>query len=112
MMGSFSFAMFCMIFCANILIYILSSIKNKESFASLPRVTLGRLCNQQNLPELLDLYDELKKINIFRWYIGQMWNFGRTKENDGLLEFADYDCMFAVYKQLIQKFHADGKPFQ
>lgn len=90
---------------------VLATTAKMVSFFPKHRIVVQTTCNQQNLPELLDLYDELKKINIFRWYIGQMWNFGRTKENDGLLEFADYDCMFAVYKQLIQKFHADGKPF-
>jgi len=76
------------------------------------RIVVQTTCNQRNLPELLDLYDELKGIGVFRWRISQLWRFGRTKENEGLLEFADYDDMFAIYRQLIQRFHADGKPFR
>lgn len=76
------------------------------------RIVVQTTCNRQNLPELLNLYHELKRIGIFRWYIGQLGRFGRTKENEGLLEFADYDDMFVVYRELIQTFHVDGKPFR
>lgn len=91
---------------------VLATIANMVSLFPERKIVVQTTCNQRNLPELLDLYDELKRIGVFRWRISQLWRFGRTKENEDLLEFADYDDMFLVYRQLIQKFHADGKPFR
>lgn len=76
------------------------------------RVVVQTTCNQRNLSELLNLYEALKEIGIFRWRISQLWRYGRTRENEGLLEFADYDEMFDVYRRLLEKYHADGKPFR
>lgn len=91
---------------------VLATIANMISLFPERRIAVQTTCSQQNLSELLDLYEELKRIGVFRWRISQLWRFGRTKENEGLLEFADYDEMFVIYKQLIQRFHTDGKPFR
>jgi len=91
---------------------ILATVAKMTSFFPERRIVVQTTCNRQNLPEILDLYDELKKTSIFRWYIGHLWCFGsRAKENEDFLEFSDYAYMFSIYKKLIQKFQADGRPF-
>ncbi|MFA5781872.1 MAG: radical SAM protein [Bacteroidales bacterium] len=90
---------------------VISALKRVLRVFPEKRIVVQTTCNKQNLSELLELYSILKDIGVFRWRISQLWRFGRTKGNEGILEFADYDDMFVVYKQLIKNFHNDGKPF-
>lgn len=76
------------------------------------KIVIQTTCNKQSLKELLALYEELKKIGVYRWRIGQLWKCGRTGENQSILEFADYDEMFGIYRELIRKYLVDKKPFE
>jgi len=91
---------------------VLSAIANCTENLPDCRIVVQTTCNQRNLPELLPLYHRLRNLGIFRWRISQLWRYGRTKENEGLVEFADYNKMFSAYRELITRFHEDSKPFR
>lgn len=73
---------------------------------------LQTTCYKQNIPELLRLYEALKATGITRWRISQLWKTELSEKNKGEVDYADYDEMFNVYKNLIIQYRKDGKPFR
>ncbi|MDR3559410.1 MAG: radical SAM protein [Candidatus Pacebacteria bacterium] len=69
-------------------------------------------CYRQNMSELESLYDELKEVGITRWRLSQLWKTELSEINKGQVDYADYDEMFHVYKKVITRFQADGRPFR
>lgn len=92
----------------------------RESFKAIARVRkilpekkimIQTVTYEQNLPEILDLYEYLKKLGIYRWRLSQLWKTVRTEKNRNILDFSEYDKMFSLYTDLIGKYQRDDKPF-
>lgn len=82
----------------------------KENFPD-KKIMVQTVTYEQNLPEISDLYERLKKLGIYRWRLSQLWKTVRTEKNRNILNFSEYDKMFSLYADLIGKHQGDGKPF-
>lgn len=66
---------------------------------------------RQNIPEIIPLYEELKRKNIDCWRLSQLWKTVRTEKNRDIVDFSDYDKMFDLYADVIKRHQIDGKLF-
>ncbi len=92
----------------------LASLENiKRLKTALPdrKVMIQTVVYEQNVPEMLPLYEELKAIGIYCWRLSQLWKTVRTKKNHHIVDFSDYDKMFDVYSGVIKRHQDDNKPF-
>jgi len=91
--------------------------KSLETIASvkeaLPdkKIMIQTVIYEQNLLEISDLYELLKKLGIYRWRLSQLWKTVRTERNKDILDFSEYDKMFSLYVEIIKKHQSDSKPF-
>ncbi len=75
------------------------------------KVMVQTVIYQQNLPEIIPLYEALKKSGIYCWRLSQLWKTVRTEKNKNILDFSDYDKMFDFFTEVIKLHQQDGKPF-
>lgn len=75
------------------------------------KVMVQTVIYQQNLGEIAALYEELKHLGIYCWRLSQLWKTVRTEKNRDILDFSDYEQMFALYADVIKKHQVDEKPF-
>lgn len=75
------------------------------------KIMIQTVTYEQNLPEIPNLYERLKKLGIYRWRLSQLWKTVRTEKNRDILDFSEYDKMFSLYADLISRHQSDGKPF-
>jgi radical SAM protein with 4Fe4S-binding SPASM domain len=75
------------------------------------KVMIQTVIYQQNLPEIPLLYQALRDIGIYCWRLSQLWKTVRTERNRDILDFSDYEKMFAFFAEVIQLHQRDGKPF-
>jgi len=75
------------------------------------KVMIQTVVYQENLAEIMSLYEKLKELGIYCWRLSQLWKTVRTDRNRHILDFSDYDEMFALYAQIIQQHVSDDKPF-
>jgi len=91
-----------------------------ESLGNIPRlkqkfpdrkVMIQTVVYQQNLPEIIPLYQALKEIGIYCWRLSQLWKTVRTERNRAILDFSNYERMFELFVEVIKTHQQDGKPF-
>lgn len=75
------------------------------------KVMVQTVVYQQNLAEILALYQVLKDIGIYCWRLSQLWKTVRTERNRNILDFSDYEEMFDFFAKVIKAHQQDGKPF-
>ena len=75
------------------------------------KVMVQTVVYQQNLSEIPELYQALRDIGIYCWRLSQLWKTVRTERNRDILDFSDYEKMFAFFAEVIKAHQHDGKPF-
>lgn len=75
------------------------------------KIMIQTVVYRQNLPEIIPLYERLRDIGIYCWRLSQLWKTVRTERNKDIVDFSEYDEMFALYAKVIKKHQLDGKPF-
>ncbi len=75
------------------------------------KIMIQTVVYEQNLHEIPQLYEYLKKLDIYRWRLSQLWKTIRTEKNKDILDFSEYDKMFLLYADIIKKHQSDNKPF-
>ncbi len=90
-------------------INVISLLKNK-----LPdkKIMIQTVIYQQNIPEILPLYQKLKELGVYWWRLSQLWKTVRTEKNKHIVNFSNYEQMFKMYESVIKKFLYDNKPFR
>lgn len=62
-------------------------------------VTVNTMVTDDNLDELLEMYEYFKKIHVDRWRLDFIFNSGNAKENN--LLYSNYQKLFSTLKKLV-----------
>jgi len=89
----------------------LKKIKLLKSVLPECKIMIQTVIYEQNIPEIMPLYEELKSIGIYCWRLSQLWKTVRTEKNRDIIDFSDYDKMFDLYTEVIKRHQIDAKPF-
>jgi radical SAM protein with 4Fe4S-binding SPASM domain len=84
-------------------------IRNARTHASRLNIIVNTIVNRYSIAELCQLYETLKELGVHHWRIDMPFNAGRFVENEDLMDLT-FREIAAVYRELLVRYFADGKP--